>query len=94
MITLNHDDLSEDLAYLVENDVILEAINRTLTSPPENVRLKYGCKVKKITLDQKEHDTSDQSPWAQVQLEDGQTIETRLLVRIRQILVKKKNRNS
>ena len=80
MITLSHDDLTEDLAYLVENDVILEAINRSLGSTPNDVTLKYSCKIKDYTVPGQRNRSKSESTWVQVHFDDGITIDTRLLV--------------
>ena len=80
MITLNHDDLTEDLAYLVENDVILEAVNRTLVSTPNDVTLRYGSKVKEYELPNVRSAEKSESAWARLYMDDGGVIETRLLV--------------
>lgn len=80
MLTLSHDDLTQDLAYLAENDVILEAINRTLESTPNEITLRYNCKVKKYELPNTRTSHTANSTWAEVHFEDGDVIETRLLV--------------
>ena len=80
MITLNHNDLTEDLAYLVENEVILEAINRTLISPPNHINVRYGCKIKEYILPTQRTSGKSESAWAQVHFNDGEVIEARLLV--------------
>ena len=80
MITLNHDDLTEDLAYLVENDVILEAVNRTLVSTPNDVTLRYGSKVKEYELPNVRSAERSESAWARLHMDDGGVIQTRLLV--------------
>ncbi len=78
MIAFQNDDLTEDLATIVENDVIQAAINRQVTIIPDRVQVLYETKAKKIKLPQP--NTAGNSPWAEVELEDGTILKTRLLV--------------
>lgn len=69
MITFNEDQLSDELAYIVENDLVLHAVNTEL-SKKESVTVINDAKVDKIIL-----------PESRVLLEGGKSITSKLLVR-------------
>lgn len=73
MITFNEDHLSEDLAYIVENDLLLHAVNKQL-SLKENITVVHESKITGVKLPK----TSDE--FASVQLQSGKQYAARLLV--------------
>ena len=81
MITFNNDDLNDNLAYIVENDVILEAVKRCLPSS-DNLIIKYQTSAKSYTIPgiTPGHDGLDQNSWVTVEIGDGSKIKTKLLV--------------
>lgn len=52
LISFNSSDiLDDDIAYIVENDLLLHAINTELTSPEvKNVKIEYGAKISEYKL--------------------------------------------
>lgn len=68
----------ESLAYIVENDIILDAIVRSLDTMKSVVRVAYNAKVKSYTLPS----PSDSNALPRLDLADGRSIETKLLVNV------------
>ena len=67
------------MGYLVENNVLITALEMELEKLKSNVDVLYKKKLKKCTIPPPE--TSDvDSPWAEIVLDDGQEFSTRLLV--------------
>lgn len=83
MITFNNDDLNDNLAYIVENDVILEAVKRSFPKS-HNLNIKYNTSAKSYIIPgiTPGHDGLDQNSWVTVQLNDGSEMKTKLLVSI------------
>lgn len=81
IITFNNDDLNDNLAYIVENDVILEAVKRSLPKS-HNLNIKYNTSAKSYIIPgiTPGHDGLDQNSWVTVQLNDGSEIKTKLLI--------------
>lgn len=75
MITFNEDYLYEELAYIVENDLLLHAVNKQL-SQKENVTVIYDSKVADIKL------PNTSMELATIQLQSGKCYKTRLLVSV------------
>ncbi|XP_032667953.1 ubiquinone biosynthesis monooxygenase COQ6, mitochondrial [Odontomachus brunneus] len=73
MITFNEDYLHEELAYIVENDLLLHAVNKQL-SQKENVTVVYNSKVTDIKL------SNTLTEYSTIQLQSGKRYKTRLLV--------------
>ncbi|EZA55835.1 Ubiquinone biosynthesis monooxygenase COQ6 [Ooceraea biroi] len=73
MITFNENHLSDELAYIVENDLLLHAINKQL-SEKENVTVIYESKVADVKL------PGTSEGYATVQLHSGKRFRSRLLV--------------
>lgn len=73
MITFNEDYLAEELAYIVENDLLIHALNKQL-SKKNNVTVIYDSKVAEIKLPK----TSTQD--AVVQLQSGKQYISKLLI--------------
>lgn len=83
MIAFNRKDLMDDLAYIVENDVILAAINTQMERLKDCVEIRYGHKVKSYRLPlpgaMKTKDDAD-STFVGMELDSGEQIATRLLI--------------
>ena len=81
-ILFGEDDNSgevEPLSYLVENDVTVSALTEVIREC-DNLEVKYGARVKKYNLPVKESTESRPKEDVVVELEDGERIETSLLV--------------
>lgn len=74
MITFNEDLSHKELAYIVENDLLLHAVNKQL-SEKENVSVIYESKITDIKL------PKTSMEFVTVQLQSGKQYKTRLLVR-------------
>lgn len=84
MITF-HEDLStqKPLAYIAENDVILSGIVKQLQNiNNDNVQVQYNARVKGYKLPETAQSQNTDNQWAQVILNDGQVLRTKLLVRL------------
>ncbi|OAD58343.1 Ubiquinone biosynthesis monooxygenase COQ6 [Eufriesea mexicana] len=73
MIVFNEDYLMKEIAYIVENDLLLHAVNKQLANK-ENVNVIYNSKVENIKLPK----TPEEN--AEIQLQDGTKYKTKLLV--------------
>lgn len=73
MIVFNEDYLTKEIAYIVENDLLLHAVNKQLTDK-ENVNVIYNSKIENIKLPK----TLEEN--AQIQLQDGTKYKAKLLV--------------
>ncbi|XP_076284466.1 ubiquinone biosynthesis protein COQ6, mitochondrial [Lasioglossum baleicum] len=73
MIEFNEDHLSEEVAYIVENDLLLYAVNKQLVEK-KNVNVVYASKVEDIKLPKHQGDA------AKIQLQNGKKYKTQLLV--------------
>uniref|UniRef100_A0A4Y0BNU4 Ubiquinone biosynthesis monooxygenase COQ6, mitochondrial n=1 Tax=Anopheles funestus TaxID=62324 RepID=A0A4Y0BNU4_ANOFN len=73
LITFNYDDFSENISWIVENDVLLASIYRQLENVP-NVHVRYSSKIASCELIR---DGADKST---VRLSDGETLKCDLLV--------------
>ena len=81
MITFNKEDLLDNLAYIVENDIILGAIVKQLEHMQDAVDIKYNSKVVGYQLPHPcGGSEGEQNMFAGIKLEDGEEIWTRLLV--------------
>ncbi|KAK7866922.1 hypothetical protein R5R35_001661 [Gryllus longicercus] len=74
MITFTSDEKFSDIAYIVENDLILASVTKQLKHL-NNVSIQYGAKVKNCVLPQ-----SGSSEQVSVELEDGTELKCSLLV--------------
>lgn len=74
MITFNEDLSRRELAYIVENDLLLHAVNKQL-SEKENVTVIYKSKVINVNL------PKTSMEFVTVQLQSGEQYKTKLLVR-------------
>ena len=78
MIAFNQEDMAEQMAYVVENDVILEAITRRLETLSDRVEVLYNTRVKHIDIPGPEN--SQPNTWVNLELQDGKSLKTKLLV--------------
>jgi 2-polyprenyl-6-methoxyphenol hydroxylase-like FAD-dependent oxidoreductase len=81
MITFNDDLFNKELAYIVENDLLLHAVNKQL-SEKENVNVIYESKVVDVKL------PKTSMEFATVQLQSGKQYKARLLVRTQQSYIR------
>lgn len=84
MIAFSNDNMSEPLAYIVENDIILGAIMQQLRSAPNPVDIRFQTAAKAFTIPGKTEprETTDKHPWVKVELQNGEHIYTQLLVSV------------
>ncbi|KAG8013409.1 Ubiquinone biosynthesis monooxygenase COQ6, partial [Nibea albiflora] len=79
LITFDKENLQDEMAYIVENDIVVAALTKQLDSLSENVQVKYRSKVVKYTWPMP-HQAAESIPWVQVTLANGETIQTKLLI--------------
>uniref|UniRef100_A0A3P9KD46 Coenzyme Q6, monooxygenase n=1 Tax=Oryzias latipes TaxID=8090 RepID=A0A3P9KD46_ORYLA len=79
LITFDKEDLENELAYIVENDIVVVSITRQLDTLSDNVQVKYRSKVVKYTWPMPHH-AAESVPWVQVTLANGETLQTKLLI--------------
>ncbi|XP_046905097.1 ubiquinone biosynthesis monooxygenase COQ6, mitochondrial [Hypomesus transpacificus] len=79
LITFDKENLQDEMAYIVENDIIVAALTKQLESLQDNVKVHYGTKVVKYSWP-RSHQVQDSIPWVQVTLANGETLQTKLLV--------------
>ena len=78
LITFNHEDMSEQMAYVVENDIILEAITRRLERLSDRVEVLYNTRVQSIDIPSAA--STQNNTWVTLKLHDGKLLKTKLLV--------------
>jgi len=71
--------MSHELAYVAENDVILEAITRRLDAVKDRVEVLYGTKAETIRIPGADS-SLDSNSWVEITLNNGQTLRSKLLV--------------
>ncbi|XP_021194293.3 ubiquinone biosynthesis monooxygenase COQ6, mitochondrial [Helicoverpa armigera] len=78
MIAFNSEELlDDDVAYIVENDVMLHAINKELsTAAKDNIQIVYDAKIAGYQLPKQE----DLKPKSSVQMANGDTYSCKLLI--------------
>ncbi|XP_056282286.1 ubiquinone biosynthesis monooxygenase COQ6, mitochondrial [Pseudoliparis swirei] len=79
LITFDKEDHEDEMAYIVENDIVVAALTKQLDGLSDNVRVKYRSRVVKYTWP-KPHLAADSIPWVKVTLASGQSVETKLLI--------------
>lgn len=79
LIIFDKENLEDEMAYIVENDVVVAALTKQLDSLSDNVQVKYKSKVVKYTWPMP-HLAVDSIPWVQVALASGETLQTKLLI--------------
>ncbi|RXN11329.1 ubiquinone biosynthesis monooxygenase mitochondrial isoform X2 [Labeo rohita] len=78
LITFDKENLQDEMAYIVENDVIVAALTKQLQTLSDHVEVQYRTKVVKYTWPRPYH-VSESIPWVQVTLANGKTLHTKLL---------------
>ncbi|ROL51935.1 Ubiquinone biosynthesis monooxygenase COQ6, mitochondrial [Anabarilius grahami] len=79
LITFDKENLQDEMAYIVENDVIVAALTKQLQTLSDHVKVQYRTKVVKYTWPHPYH-VSESIPWVQVTLANGKTLHTKLLI--------------
>lgn len=79
VITFSHDGMVEDIAYIVENDVLLAAVNRQIQELTGNLTVIHQAKIKGYKLPQLCGTAND----VRVHLENGSSYISSLLVSIK-----------
>lgn len=79
LITFDKENLQDEMAYIVENDIIVAALTKQLDTLSDNVRVKYRSRVVKYTWPMS-HQAADSIPWVQVTLASGETLQAKLLI--------------
>nr|XP_057946922.1 ubiquinone biosynthesis monooxygenase COQ6, mitochondrial [Doryrhamphus excisus] len=79
LITFDKDNLEEEMAYIVENDVVVAALTKQLDDLSDNVQVKYRSKVVKYTWPMP-HKAVHSIPWVKITLASGETLQTKLLI--------------
>ncbi|XP_042292890.1 ubiquinone biosynthesis monooxygenase COQ6, mitochondrial [Thunnus maccoyii] len=79
LITFDKENLQDEMAYIVENDIVVAALTKQLDNLSDNVQVKYRSKVVKYTWPMP-HQAADSIPWVQVTLANGETLQTKLLI--------------
>lgn len=70
-ITFNHDNFSDNVAYIIENDLVLDSLYKELESA-KNVQIKNLAKIEEVNL---ENDTT-----RSLKLKGGEELTCELLV--------------
>ncbi|KAH0620515.1 hypothetical protein JD844_021044 [Phrynosoma platyrhinos] len=78
MIIFDKDNM-EDMGYIVENNVILSALTKQLDAISDRVEVLYKSRAVGYTWPF-HYQTSDSSPWVQIDLADGRRLQTKLLI--------------
>ena len=71
--------MEDELAYVVENDVIQEALTRRLDTLQDRVQVMYKTRVDSIDIPGVSKDM-DSNAWVKLVLNNGQKLKTKLLV--------------
>uniref|UniRef100_A0A4W4GCA6 Ubiquinone biosynthesis monooxygenase COQ6, mitochondrial n=1 Tax=Electrophorus electricus TaxID=8005 RepID=A0A4W4GCA6_ELEEL len=79
LITFDKENLQDEMAYVVENDVIVAALTKQLHALSDQVEVQYRTKVVKYTWPRPYHAVTS-IPWVKVTLADGRTLKTKLLI--------------
>ncbi|KAM6912557.1 ubiquinone biosynthesis monooxygenase COQ6, mitochondrial [Xenentodon cancila] len=79
LITFDKENLQDEMAYIVENDIVVAAITKQLDTLTDNVQVKYRSKVVKYAWPMPHH-AAEAIPWVQVTLANGETLQTKLLL--------------
>lgn len=79
LITFEKENLQEEMAYIVENDIIVAALTKQLQALSDHVDVRYKTRVVKYNWPMC-YQTADSSPWVQVTLASGEILQTKLLI--------------
>ncbi|ESP02270.1 hypothetical protein LOTGIDRAFT_224896 [Lottia gigantea] len=80
LITFNNEDLCDNLAYIVENDVILGAIMKRLKATGDNVDIKFNTKATNYRFPGEKDENDHKESLVSLELSNGQTLQTNLLI--------------
>lgn len=78
-INFQHPELQSDIAYIVENNVILQALQKKLEDSKNRITVYNNAKAIKIDLP-KANNLDWTEDWVKLELEDGRKIKTKLLI--------------
>ncbi|KAM8915444.1 ubiquinone biosynthesis monooxygenase COQ6, mitochondrial isoform 4-T6 [Spinachia spinachia] len=79
LITFDKEDMQDEMAYIVENDIVVAALTKQLDDLSDNVEVKYRTKVVKYSWPMP-HKPASAIPWVKVTLASGESVETKLLI--------------
>ncbi|XP_052009240.1 ubiquinone biosynthesis monooxygenase COQ6, mitochondrial isoform X2 [Xyrauchen texanus] len=79
LITFDKENLQDEMAYIIENDVIVASLTKQLQTLSEHVEVQYRTKVVRYTWPRPYH-ISESIPWVQITLANGKTLYTKLLI--------------
>ncbi|XP_051502797.1 ubiquinone biosynthesis monooxygenase COQ6, mitochondrial-like isoform X2 [Myxocyprinus asiaticus] len=79
LITFDMENLQDEMAYIIENDVIVASLTKQLQTLSDHVEVQYRTKVVKYTWPRPYH-IAESIPWVQVALANGKTLHTKLLI--------------
>ncbi|XP_062253308.1 ubiquinone biosynthesis monooxygenase COQ6, mitochondrial [Platichthys flesus] len=79
LITFDKENLQDEMAYIVENDIVVAALTKQLDSLSDNVQVKYRSKVVKYKWPMPQP-AAESIPWVQVKLANGETLQAKLLI--------------
>ncbi|PFX29411.1 Ubiquinone biosynthesis monooxygenase COQ6 [Stylophora pistillata] len=74
---------SKDMGFIIENPVTLEALRKQLKMLHSRVKVLHGTKLKRLSLPDLTKDLDDEDvrdTWASLELEDGRTVHSRLVI--------------
>lgn len=74
---------SKDMGFIIENPVTLEALRKQLKMLHSRVKVLHGTKLKRLSLPDLRKDLDDEDvrdTWASLELEDGRTVHSRLVI--------------
>lgn len=81
MIAFSQEDMTDPLAHIVENDVILGAIMQQLRKAPNKVEIKFQSSAKSYNIPGvAETRESTKRPFVRVELKDGSFLNAQLLI--------------
>ncbi|XP_041355137.1 ubiquinone biosynthesis monooxygenase COQ6, mitochondrial-like isoform X2 [Gigantopelta aegis] len=79
LITFNNEELTNSLAYIVENDVILAAIMKRLKAA-NVVDIRYNSQAKSFVIPTRGDSSSKRNSWVGLELANGDVLQTKLLI--------------
>ncbi|XP_031428563.1 ubiquinone biosynthesis monooxygenase COQ6, mitochondrial [Clupea harengus] len=79
LLTFEKENLQEEMAYIVENDVVVAALTKQLQTLSDHVDVKYKTRVVKYKWPMG-CQMADSIPWVQVTLATGEILQTKLLI--------------
>ncbi|XP_076017847.1 ubiquinone biosynthesis monooxygenase COQ6, mitochondrial [Genypterus blacodes] len=79
LITFDKDNLQDEMAYIVENDIIVAALTKQLDALDGSVQVRYRSRVVKYTWPTS-YQSTESIPWVQVTLDSGEKLQAKLLI--------------